>query len=1103
VAIREDLELDLRDALRQIDQLERALESSLTDAARQAGTSIRRELQQGESVRLRLPPPTVDTSGITRAIDGAVQAADTSVAPTVDPGSAGVVTSAIDTAVIAADTTVDPSVAPGSAADITSVIDTAVGAASTAIVVSASVSGGDALDAACRDVDCVDKGLQNSTESANGLKGALGGIAAILAAAGVADFFRDSVLAAADLGEAVSKNNVVFADAAGEVESWAETSATSMGLATDEALGYASSLGVLLQSTGNTAEASAEMATTLVGLSGDLASFSNLEGGAQQASEALSAALRGEAEQARALGIILNEEVISRAAVAHGIAAQGEELDAQQRQLAIYQEILRQTELAQGDFARTADSLPNVLRTLSAEYRNVQTAVGNELLPDVVNFTQHIRSEGLPALQELALGVTPALIAAMENLLPLFSAGTQLLLAFAPTIEAVALGLGSIPSPLLLVAGGALLLVRNLELLQKAFLALATNPATLGITALGVAIAGTLAILGQAEQRERDLQRQADELSTAVFGNEAAFTDLTGALEAFVLTSDASALASERMVEALQAAGQTASSVAEDLAGGEGGFGAFLDDLVAVGSISQEVADELVAMGASTVAASRGIGGFAIATADVDDATRELIFSFAQEARALDTASEAQARLLVTSGQVTQQQFDSAEAARTAADGTVDWALAIQDLGVAADEHAQIVARNNALFSEQALSSDAAAEAARQQALAVRELRGELDPLYASTVLTADQMVVLSESLAGGSLSTQEFIALAREFGVTTEELAAAEVVATEQIETSLQAQRDAVQEFRDQLTTQMPEAAQAFSDFNDEATIQEAIDQFIMDTLAFAAAQDTLNTILEGGFDDLATFLATAPPAIIRQFAGLTTAELATFEGQIEAGNDILATGAETAETNAGLLAEAAGGWAATAVTDVEDADLPGAVGGAIEDTGQAAVDAAGSEQGGGTIRDAYLTGVNIGQALKNGLALQEVAVFLAGIRLGDAAIRGINVGAGINSPSIYAMEAGRNIWEGFIGGFEDAVDVTAFERVGAGAVGALSASGFGSVPSVSATGAGTGLEPIEISLWAELDGAPVVQRANAVVAGERRATVRVARAGSRFGGG
>jgi hypothetical protein len=1073
VAIREDLELDLRDALRQIDQLERALESSLTDAARQAGTSIRRELQQGESVRLRLPPPTVDTSGITRAIDGAVQAADTSVAPTVDPGSAGVVTSAIDTAVIAADTTVDPSVAPGSAADITSVIDTAVGAASTAIVVSASVSGGDALDAACRDVDCVDKGLQNSTESANGLKGALGGIAAILAAAGVADFFRDSVLAAADLGEAVSKNNVVFADAAGEVESWAETSATSMGLATDEALGYASSLGVLLQSTGNTAEASAEMATTLVGLSGDLASFSNLEGGAQQASEALSAALRGEAEQARALGIILNEEVISRAAVAHGIAAQGEELDAQQRQLAIYQEILRQTELAQGDFARTADSLPNVLRTLSAEYRNVQTAVGNELLPDVVNFTQHIRSEGLPALQELALGVTPALIAAMENLLPLFSAGTQLLLAFAPTIEAVALGLGSIPSPLLLVAGGALLLVRNLELLQKAFLALATNPATLGITALGVAIAGTLAILGQAEQRERDLQRQADELSTAVFGNEAAFTDLTGALEAFVLTSDASALASERMVEALQAAGQTASSVAEDLAG------------------------------ATTVAASRVIGGFAIATADVDDATRELIFSFAQEARALDTASEAQARLLVTSGQVTQQQFDSAEAARTAADGTVDWALAIQDLGVAADEHAQIVARNNALFSEQALSSDAAAEAARQQALAVRELRGELDPLYASTVLTADQMVVLSESLAGGSLSTQEFIALAREFGVTTEELAAAEVVATEQIETSLQAQRDAVQEFRDQLTTQMPEAAQAFSDFNDEATIQEAIDQFIMDTLAFAAAQDTLNTILEGGFDDLATFLATAPPAIIRQFAGLTTAELATFEGQIEAGNDILATGAETAETNAGLLAEAAGGWAATAVTDVEDADLPGAVGGAIEDTGQAAVDAAGSEQGGGTIRDAYLTGVNIGQALKNGLALQEVAVFLAGIRLGDAAIRGINVGAGINSPSIYAMEAGRNIWEGFIGGFEDAVDVTAFERVGAGAVGALSASGFGSVPSVSATGAGTGLEPIEISLWAELDGAPVVQRANAVVAGERRATVRVARAGSRFGGG
>jgi hypothetical protein len=1112
VAVDDRVSLSIDQALGQIDRLQRELAAALSTAAAQGGQRVVTELQRGESVRIRLPPP--DTSAIPGAIDRAIDQADLGIAPTVDPAAASRIGSTIAGAIDAAPAGVSPTVDPGSASRVTGTINQAVQAADNSITVAATITGAAALADACEQARCVDQGLRDSTEASKGLGNAFGKVAGLLAAAGAADFFRDSVLAAADLGEAVSKTNVVFGDSAGIIHDWAADSATSMGLATDEALSFASSIGVLFQSTGNSAEASAEMSTAIIGLSGDLASFSNVAGGAQAVSEGLSAALRGEAEPARQFGIILNDAVVTATAYREGIAAVGTELTAQQRQLATYSEIMRQTSLAQGDFARTADSLPNVLRTLQAEFRNTQVVVGNELLPDVIAFAQTIRGEGLPALQDLAISVVPALIAAMQGLLPLFTTTTTVLVALAPTIEAIALGLQSIPGPALAAAAAAIAVSRSMDTLRLAFLKLVTSPATLGLVAFGVAAAGVLAVMGQAEQKSKALQAQADALANAVFSDERAFTDLEAVLTDYVLTAQTSAFVTGDLADELNAVGQTAQTVAGDLAQGGGGFRAFLQDLVATGDITQDVADDLAEMGTNSIAASRGVGAFGLVTADLDDGVRDLVESFAQEARALNTASRSQAELMVAGGQATQQMFDQAVALATAEDGTVDWARAIQELGSAASAQSQYIERNTLLTQAAASAGHTARQATMEQLAAIRELRGELDPANEAIRLSADQMARLTQELQGGSFTAQEFSALADELGLTVEQLAQAETIAADAISASLDSQAEAMEahaeivlEWRDTILAAVPDATAAFEGFNEESSIQEALDRFTIESLGFAAQQQTLNDLLSGGFEDLARFLATQPPAIIAEFAGATNEELAAFEAQIDASNDILAVGAETANTNAGLLAGGIAGGFEDAVTGVEATDLPGVVSAEITDAGAAALDAAGTESGNGAVGDAFAAGQNVARGFENGMAIRELAIWAVGVRLGQAAVAGIQAGAGVRSPSTITRWVGEQLSAGLILGVDDGFDRAALVGAGARAASAFAAGASGALSATGRPGASTtqtvaasALPPIEVLVQVDLDGEPFAAMVRTAQIDERQAQSNSRRAGGRW---
>lgn len=203
---------------------------------------------------------------------------------------------------------------------------------------------------------------------------AWGMLSSAVSAAG--DFLGDSIRAASDMNETVSKGRVVFGESAGAIERWGRTAAQTMGMSTQQALAAAAGFGEFFQGAGQSADAASRMSMRLVQLAADLASFDNLDPADVLAK--LKSGLSGEAEPLRAVGVFLNEAAVQSKAAEMGLGNLNGELTDGEKILARYQLILEQTTKAQGDFARTADQNANSHRREAAELENAKAELGKQ-----------------------------------------------------------------------------------------------------------------------------------------------------------------------------------------------------------------------------------------------------------------------------------------------------------------------------------------------------------------------------------------------------------------------------------------------------------------------------------------------------------------------------------------------------------------------------------------------------------------------------------------------------------------------------------------------------------------------------------------------------
>lgn len=193
------------------------------------------------------------------------------------------------------------------------------------------------------------------------------------------EFVGESVGIASDLEETNSKINVIFGGMSDRVHTWAKTTKEQFGIGEFAAKGYAGQLASLLSadSLELTTEQIYEMATGLVELAGDLASFHNMSFDVVWTK--LLSGMRGETEAIEDLGVDVRASAL---AASLGISTDDwGSLDQKTRTLATYDYILENTTVAQGDFVRTQDQYANQMRIFNENITQLQATLGEGLLP--------------------------------------------------------------------------------------------------------------------------------------------------------------------------------------------------------------------------------------------------------------------------------------------------------------------------------------------------------------------------------------------------------------------------------------------------------------------------------------------------------------------------------------------------------------------------------------------------------------------------------------------------------------------------------------------------------------------------------------------------
>lgn len=158
---------------------------------------------------------------------------------------------------------------------------------------------------------------------------------------------------------------------------WAQTSGDALNLSQQEALGAAQTFAIFAESAGLTGTALQQFSTNLTARAADLASY--FGGSTADAVQALSSGLAGQSEVLRRYGIFADEAALKAEALAQGIYNGVGPLSAQQKILATQAVILKGSARAQGDVARTADSMANQIKDGQQQMADFQATAGETI----------------------------------------------------------------------------------------------------------------------------------------------------------------------------------------------------------------------------------------------------------------------------------------------------------------------------------------------------------------------------------------------------------------------------------------------------------------------------------------------------------------------------------------------------------------------------------------------------------------------------------------------------------------------------------------------------------------------------------------------------
>ena len=195
----------------------------------------------------------------------------------------------------------------------------------------------------------------------------------------IVEIGQKGIQLASDLEEVQNVVDVTFGEGAAKIEEFANSASSSFGLTELQAKQFTGTIGAMVKSMGLTEQEALDMSTSLVGLTGDMASFYNLDH--QTAFDKIRSGIAGETEPLKALGINMSVTNLEAYALSKGIKTAYDQMSEAEKVSLRYGYIMQQTTDAQGDFVRTQDSYANQVRVLQNNLDTLAANVGSLLIP--------------------------------------------------------------------------------------------------------------------------------------------------------------------------------------------------------------------------------------------------------------------------------------------------------------------------------------------------------------------------------------------------------------------------------------------------------------------------------------------------------------------------------------------------------------------------------------------------------------------------------------------------------------------------------------------------------------------------------------------------
>lgn len=191
-------------------------------------------------------------------------------------------------------------------------------------------------------------------------------------------FGKECLELGSDLAEVQNVVDVTFTTMSDKVNEFAKSAITSAGLSETMAKQYTGTFGAMAKAFGFSEEQAYNMSTQLTQLTGDVASFYNLDQG--EAFTKLKSVFTGETESLKDLGVVMTQTALDQFALANGFGKTTSAMTEQEKVALRLKFVTQQLSAASGDFIRTSDSWANQVRVMQLQLQSLKASVGQGLI---------------------------------------------------------------------------------------------------------------------------------------------------------------------------------------------------------------------------------------------------------------------------------------------------------------------------------------------------------------------------------------------------------------------------------------------------------------------------------------------------------------------------------------------------------------------------------------------------------------------------------------------------------------------------------------------------------------------------------------------------